>query len=262
MYKNVKLTRLNVREVRYIAKVSVDGVFLDDIITITNVNYGLAPEIEQEFLNYKTRNGVRLKWSKYTKREINIDFVVIGDVTQKMDIVKRLMFSSGAKKFIFETIPDAYFSGIVSGSSFTLETFSYGKGSFTITCDDPFGYSTTVKQAVQSNNKLIFEHNGTAQSYPIFQFTASSNMKMFALTHPNRQAIQYGYDTGGVVILSGNTVKIDTADGSIYVNGQRKYINPASKVFHINPGRTEIGITVNSGATIPRITATFREAFI
>lgn len=122
--------------------------------------------------------------------------------------------------------------------------------------------SLSENKARQSNNKLIFKNQGTYKTYPIFEFTVASPLKMIAFTHPNGRAIQYGYETGEVILSNGNVVKINTADCSIYVNGRRKYVNPASRSFAIEAGDTEIGISVNSGATVPTVNAKFKEVFL
>ncbi|MBF0780517.1 MULTISPECIES: phage tail domain-containing protein [unclassified Granulicatella] len=127
----------------------------------------------------------------------------------------------------------------------------------------PVSTSLSEKVARQSNNTLFFQNRGTARTFPIFEFTVATPLKMVAFTHPNGRAIQYGYETGNTILHTGNIVKIDTSNCLLTVNGQRKYVNPASRSFAIEPGdNTEIGISVNTGATIPNVHAKFREVFL
>lgn len=127
---------------------------------------------------------------------------------------------------------------------------------------DPFDYSLNDKYSKQNNNKLVFNNLGSAETYPIFEFTASSDYRMIAFTHANGRAIQIGTNTGEVVIRSGQKVIINTADCSVLVNGVRVYPVPSSQGFSILPGETSVGITVNTGAVIPTVTGKFKEAWL
>ncbi|MCW6662944.1 phage tail family protein [Aerococcaceae bacterium NML160702] len=126
----------------------------------------------------------------------------------------------------------------------------------------PYAMSKTEKEAGRINDKLRFDHQGTAEVYPTFSFQASSDLRMFAVAHPNGRALQIGYDNGPVVIPSGARVTINTTDNTIYVNQVRKYFTPASRIFAIEPGVTEIGITVNTGGRLPVVIGKFREAYL
>ena len=208
----------------------VEGQELASLIKITNVDRGLGPTAENVVATSPLLNGGKHLYRRYESREIEVNFVIMGDIDKKIEQVKRMIYQNRLLKWVFGDQPDRYYLGILDGESeFNKLNGRYAKGSFTILCPDPMGYSTAEKTAVKSLvNKLTFNNLGTAPVYPIFEGAVGSDCVNRVLT----------------------------------VNGQRRYVNSASQFFELDPGTTEIGVSVNSGGQLPSIVGKFREAFL
>lgn len=125
------------------------------------------------------------------------------------------------------------------------------------------GWSISEKVAKNGVGKLVFENHGTAETYPTYQFTATQNYRMIALTHPNGYVVQYGYETGNTVIRINDVVKFDSENNLLTINGERKYINPASRIFAIGAGTTtEIGVSCDGYKEAPKIQAFYKECWL
>lgn len=241
----------------------VNGQELGNLIIINNIDFGFTPEMIDTSRKYALVDGERFVRRRFGKRIIKVQFTILGDRIEKSKIaIQRALLVPGISKFEFGYQPDVYYEGVVSGTSdFNLITFRYAQGSFEIHCFNPFAISKTEKAARRESNKLIFNNEGTVPVYPIYKFTAEKSYKMISFTHPSGKVVQYGYENGAAVISTNDLVVFDSAENKLTINGERKYINAASKVFSIQPGITEIAITGDENK-IPVVDATFKERWI
>lgn len=241
----------------------VNGQELGNLIIINNIDFGFTPEMSATSRKYALVDGERFVRRRFGKRVIKVKFTIIGDRIERSKIaIQRALLVPGISKFEFGYQPDVYYEGAVSGTSdFNLITFRYAQGSFEIHCFNPFAISKTEKAARREANKLIFSNEGTAPVYPIYKFTAEKSYKMISFTHPNGKTVQYGYENGPAVINTNDLVVFDSAENKLTINGERKYINAASKVFSIQPGTTEVAV-LGDDNKIPVIEATFKERWI
>lgn len=128
---------------------------------------------------------------------------------------------------------------------------------------EPFAQSKNSKTYRSKQNFIEVKNDGTAPATPLFEFTATSNIKMFGLTHPDGKTLQIGYENSPVIIFTGQKVVIDTFNCSIKINNYQKYFNPASKNFEFAPRTTtKIGITTDSAAEMPTVFCIFKEKWL
>lgn len=242
----------------------VEGQELASLIKITNVDRGLGPTAENVVATSPLLNGGKHLYRRFESREIEVNFVIMGDIDQKIEQVKRMIYPNRLLKWVFGDQPDRYYLGILDGESeFNKLNGKYAKGSFTILCPDPMAYSTAEKTAFKSLvNKLTFNNLGTAPVYPVFEGAVGSDLKMIAFSHPSGRVLQYGYEQGDVLLRASDRFVLDCVNRVLTVNGQRRYVNSASQFFELDPGTTEIGVSVNSGGQTPSIVGKFREAFL
>ena len=83
---------------------------------------------------------------------------------------------------------------------------------------------------------------------------------MISFIHPNGKYVQYGHETGDVVIKPNDVVEFDFRKKQLTINGTVKYVNLSSSWFDLQVGQTEIGILTEPNTDI-RLNATFKEAW-
>ena len=245
-------------------KIYVNGNDISDLITITDVDRGGTPELIYQRFKYKHVDGIVMSNPRYEAREITIDFRMYGNLEDKrLDLIKRLRFNNEIK-LEFEDQPNIEYTGRVIGSlELDKETATFAKGSFTVLCANPFALSKQVFTGKQNRNTILCNVKGTANTYPRFEFTANSNMTMFAFVSPTGRVIQYGSEGGDVVILVGDVVRVFGDQGYMTVNGNRVYATGTSDYFHLEANKvTQIGVLVNAGSSIPNVKTTWKEAYL
>lgn len=241
----------------------VNGQELGDLMIVNNIDFGFSPEVSATSRKYALVDGERFIRRRFGKRIIKVKFTILGDRIEKSKIaIQRALLVPGISKFEFGYQPDVYYEGAVSGTSdFNLITFRYAQGAFEIHCFNPFAISKTEKTAKRESNKLIFNNEGTIPVYPTYKFTAGKPYKMISFAHPSGKVVQYGYESGPVVINTNDLVVFDSAENKLIINGERKYINAASQVFAINVGTTEVAV-LGDDNKIPVVDATFKECWV
>lgn len=126
------------------------------------------------------------------------------------------------------------------------------------------GLSKEDKTATRSTNKgqlvYVFDNQGVLPTAPVFKFTSGANYKMISFIHPSGKYVQYGHETGDVVINPNDVVIFDFKNKKLTINGITKYINMSSSWFELNVGQTEIGILTEPNNNI-NLDATFKEAW-
>lgn len=126
------------------------------------------------------------------------------------------------------------------------------------------GLSKIEKTATRGTNtgQLVytFDNQGVLPTVPLFSFTSGDNYKMISFIHPNGKYVQYGHETGEVVINPNDVVVFDFRKKQLTINGTVKYVNISSSWFELNVGQTEIGILTEPNTNI-QIEAKFREVW-
>ena len=228
-----------------------NGQDLSSLIIINKVERAMTPLISNVV---KQKRWIK---RKYGEKTIKVKITVKHDVLQTIDALNRI-FSVPNQKLIFKDQPSRYYEAILTGeiipsSSVRGAEFLSPKG---------VSYSTAEKNGTVIGGKLTVENNGTAPVYPIYTFIASSPYKMIALAHPNGKVVQYGYENGEDVIKTGDVVRFESESNTLLINGKRKYINPASQVFGILPGTTQIEVSADGNKAVPSIKCVYRECWL
>ena len=126
------------------------------------------------------------------------------------------------------------------------------------------GLSKIEKTATRGTNtgQLVytFDNGGVLPTAPLFSFTSGDNYKMISFIHPNGKYVQYGHETGEVVIKQNDVVVFDFRKKQLTINGTVQYVNISSSWFELNVGQTEIGILTEPNTNI-QIEAKFKEAW-
>ena len=126
------------------------------------------------------------------------------------------------------------------------------------------GLSKIEKTATRGTNKgqiiYTFDNQGVLPTAPLFSFTSGENYKMISFIHPNGKYVQFGHETGEVVIKPNDVVVFDFKAKKLTINGTENYVNMSSSWFDLNVGQTEIGILTEPNNNIS-IDAKFKEAW-
>ena len=212
---------------------TIDGQEIGKLLKITNVDRsGLAP-VENTYVEYTGVNGSKLKNKVYRRRPISIDFVCVGEIDEKWELVKKILSNEEQFKIVFGDFPDRYF---------------IANGTISLSAPYPFAKSVTEKEALRDGNKLTFINEGTATAFPRFEFTADRDYKVFGFTHPDGNIAQFGYASNQrPFINTGQRFIYDTFTNEAYIIGgggkTRVYLSEG-RGFSIKAGRTtEVGLT-------------------
>lgn len=126
------------------------------------------------------------------------------------------------------------------------------------------GLSKEDKTATRSTNKgqlvYVFDNQGVLPTAPVFKFTSGANYKMISFIHPNGKYVQFGHETGEVIIKPNDVVTFDFRAKKLTINGATKYVNISSSWFELSVGQTEIGILTEPNNSIS-MDAKFKEAW-
>lgn len=126
------------------------------------------------------------------------------------------------------------------------------------------GLSKEDKTATRSTNKgqlvYVFDNQGVLPTAPVFKFTSGDNYKMISFIHPNGKYVQFGHETGEVIIKPNDVVTFDFRAKKLTINGATKYVNISSSWFELSVGQTEIGILTEPNNSIS-MDAKFKEAW-
>ena len=207
-----------------------------------------------------------IKQNRWIKREyggktITVKVTVKHDVLQTIDVLNRI-FSIPNQKLIFKDQPSRYYEATLNGEIIPTSSVRGAELQLQFLVPKGVAYSIVEKDGTTTGGKLTIENNGTAPTYPTYTFIASSPYKMIALAHPNGKVVQYGYENGEDIIKTGDIVRFESESNTLLINGKRKYINPASQVFGILPGTTQIEISADGDKAVPSIKCTYRECWL
>lgn len=163
--------------------------------------------------------------------------------------------------------PDTSLNRVYTAFKFNVTSITKHENIYIVQLQVTFsfeGLSKIEKTATRGTNKgqivYTFDNQGVLPTSPLFSFTSGENYKMISFIHPNGKYVQYGHETGEVVIKPNDVVVFDFRKKQLTINGTVKYVNISSSWFELNVGQTEIGILTEPNTNI-QIEAKFREAW-
>ncbi|MBS4762108.1 phage tail family protein [Carnobacteriaceae bacterium zg-ZUI252] len=238
-----------------------------DGISQTELGFKINVEDFDEFISSETEsvvlgNGI-FKDKSHKRKTISKDYQInIPDATvEKIDTLKRWLLKENVH--FSDYSPDRYCIAykILIRSTKRVVSNLYTM-SVTVEMSSLY-YSKTQKMISSVGNKITVDNTGTGKVYPTFEFRAPTDIKMIAFVHPQKGAFQIGDSISPVQITAGTSVFINLENNTVILGGNKKiYVHTLSKNWYLDTGKTEIGVIVNSGATIPSITAKIRETYL
>lgn len=163
--------------------------------------------------------------------------------------------------------PDTSLSRVYTAFKFNVTSITKHENIYIVQLQVTFsfeGLSKIEKTATRGTNKgqivYTFDNQGVLPTAPLFSFTSGDNYKMISFIHPNGKYVQYGHETGDVVIKPNDVVVFDFRKKQLTINGTVQYVNISSSWFELNVGQTEIGILTEPNNNIS-IDAKFKEAW-
>ena len=163
--------------------------------------------------------------------------------------------------------PDTSLNRVYTAYKFNVTSITKHENIYIVQLQVTFsfeGLSKIEKTATRGTNKgqivYTFDNQGVLPTAPLFSFTSGENYKMISFIHPNGKYVQYGHETGEVVIKPNDVVVFDFKTKKLTINGKEKYVNMSSSWFDLNVGQTEIGILTEPNNNIS-IDAKFKEAW-
>ena len=163
--------------------------------------------------------------------------------------------------------PDTSLNRIYTAYKFNVTSITKHENIYIVQLQVTFsfeGLSKIEKNAIRSTNKgqivYIFNNQGVLPTAPLFSFVSGANYKMVSFIHPNGKYVQYGHETGEVVIKPNDVVTFDFRTKKLTINGATKYVNMSSSWFDLNVGQTEIGVLTEPNNNIS-MDAKFKEAW-
>lgn len=163
--------------------------------------------------------------------------------------------------------PDTSLNRVYTAYKFNVTSITKHENIYVVQLQVTFsfeGLSKIEKTATRGTNTgqivYTFDNQGVLPTAPLFSFTSGENYKMISFIHPNGKYVQYGHETGEVVIKPNDVVVFDFRKKQLTINGTVQYVNISSSWFELNVGQTEIGILTEPNTNI-QIEAKFKEAW-
>ena len=163
--------------------------------------------------------------------------------------------------------PDTSLNRVYTAFKFNVTSITKHENIYIVQLQVTFsfeGLSKIWKNATRGTNtgKIVytFDNRGVLPTAPFFSFTSGENYKMISFIHPNGKYVQYGHETGEVVIKQNDVVTFDFRAKKLTINGATKYVNISSSWFELSVGQTEIGILTEPNNSIS-MDAKFKEAW-
>lgn len=225
--------------------IKIDGFEIGELLKITNVTRGGIAPVENTFKQYAGLNGSRLISSRFSQRPITIEFSCYDEVDEKWELVKRALTRNQVMQVVFGDFPDRYFNCVLDGdTTFDKQNGRFATGTISLVAPYPFAIATTETPATREGNKLVFNNQGTARAFPIIEFTANQDYKIFGFTHPDGDLIQFGYGSRTApIIKAGQRFTYNGATNKATIDGKTVYISEG-RGFTLAPStKTQIGLT-------------------
>lgn len=163
--------------------------------------------------------------------------------------------------------PDTSLNRVYTAYKFNVTSITKHENIYIVQLQVTFsfeGLSKTEKNATRGTNtgKIVytFDNRGVLPTAPLFSFTSGGNYKMISFIHPSGQYVQYGHETGDVVIKPNDVVEFDFRNRTLIINGKTHYVNMSSSWFNVDVGQTEIAVLTEPNTDI-HLDAIFKEAW-
>nr|DAO42334.1 MAG TPA: distal tail protein [Bacteriophage sp.] len=213
----------------------------------------------------QTRENGSSYFKKNNERKVQVkNFEIHVHTTKQTDLDH---FNRWIMQENVEFEPDTSLKRVYTAFKFNITSITKQENIYVIQLQVTFsfeGLSKIERTATRGTNKgqivYTFDNQGVLPTAPLFSFTSGDNYKMISFIHPNGKYVQYGHETGEVVIKPNDVVTFDFRLKKLTINGATKYVNMSSSWFELSVGQTEIGILTEPNNNIS-MDAKFKEAW-
>lgn len=210
----------------------------------------------------RRENGSSYFKKKYERKEQVKTFEIHIHTTKQTDLDN---FNRWIIQEDVEFEPDTSLNRVYTAYKFNVTSITKHKNIYIVQLQVTFsfeGLSKTEKSATRGTNtgKIVytFDNRGVLPTAPLFSFTSGENYKMISFIHPSGQYVQYGHETGDVVIKPNDVVEFDFRNRTLTINGKTHYVNMSSSWFNVDVGQTEIAVLTEPNTDI-HLDAKFKE---
>jgi hypothetical protein len=212
----------------------------------------------------RRENGSSYSKKNYERKEQVKTFEIHIHTTKQTDLDN---FNRWIMKEDVEFEPDTSLNRVYTAYKFNVTSITKHENIYIVQLQVTFsfeGLSKTEKNATRGTNtgKIVytFDNRGVLPTAPLFSFTSGGNYKMISFIHPSGQYVQYGHETGDVVIKPNDVVEFDFRNRTLTINGKTHYVNMSSSWFNVDVGQTEIAVLTEPNTDI-YLDAKFKEAW-
>ena len=212
----------------------------------------------------RRENGSSYFKKNYERKEQVKTFEIHIHTTKQTDLDN---FNRWIMQENVEFEPDTSLNRVYTAYKFNVTSITKHENIYVVQLQVTFsfeGLSKTEKSATRGTNtgKIVytFDNRGVLPTAPLFSFTSGENYKMISFIHPSGQYVQYGHETGDVVIKPNDVVEFDFRNRTLTINGKTQYVNMSSSWFNIAVGQTEIAVLAEPNTNI-NLDAKFKEAW-
>ena len=204
--------------------INFNGVDMPDFLRVVAVNTTLFPELTHSFKSVAGSKGVRETGTTWGAKEIDIDFkIIVPKDKSLLQIERELAYWLMGNNFktsplIISDEPDLLYMAKVKEATKVKDAIFLGEG--TITFVVPHGVATNrfEKHGAVSGREVSIYYTGTAESYPVIEFTPSA-------TYTKTVFKVYNPSNGSAVILNGTfnageKILIDCEKSLVKVGGK------------------------------------------
>ena len=212
----------------------------------------------------RRENGSSYFKKNYERKEQVKTFEIHIHTTKQTDLDN---FNRWIMQENVEFEPDTSLNRVYTAYKFNVTSITKHENIYIVQLQVTFsfeGLSKIEKSATRGTNtgKIVytFDNRGVLPTAPLFSFTSGVNYKMISFIHPSGQYVQYGHETGDVVIKPNDVVEFDFRNRTLTINGKTHYVNMSSSWFNVDVGQTEIAVLTEPNTDI-YLDAKFKEAW-
>lgn len=212
----------------------------------------------------RRENGSSYFKKNYERKEQVKTFEIHIHTTKQTDLDN---FNRWIMQENVEFEPDTSLNRVYTAYKFNITSITKHENIYVVQLQVTFsfeGLSKIEKSATRGTNtgKIVytFDNRGVLPTAPLFSFTSGENYKMISFIHPSGQYVQYGHETGDVVIKPNDVVEFDFRNRTLTINGKTHYVNMSSSWFNVDVGQTEIAVLTEPNTDI-YLDAKFKEAW-
>lgn len=229
-----------------------DGIDFSEKIKVTKVTRPILAPQSLSTTTIEGRTGSKFHRKTSSSYTITVDFFLKEKVNMRDELreLAYLLDTEKPAKLIFKDEPDKFINAIVSGNTDFEPIFRNGNGVINFYCADPHWYAVNDDIFdVKVNTEYVFNRQGSAVSYPIYEISGSGNGK-------------YSITTNGKTMIatcnvgSGEKLVIDSEKLTAYIlqtNGTKKsilmYLDNLDFPV-LNPKQNKVTIKGTDGATV------------